>query len=210
PSVRGALEGTSSAFTTVGLALVVAGLGFKIAAAPFHFYAPDVFQGTSNANAAILSVAPKLAGFAALVRLVVIGLGGLGEFAWQLALVLSVLTMTMGNVCALWQNNLRRMMAYSSIAHAGYMLIGIAVASVQIEGQNVMGGAGAMVYYLIVYTIGSAGLFAVLAHLSSTTRSIDSVDDVAGLATVRPLMAGLMAVSLVSIAGLARKSVAEG
>jgi hypothetical protein len=103
--------------------LIVAGLGFKLTIAPLQFYAPDVYQGTTNANAGLLAVAPKIAGVAAFLRLVVIAMPAAAEFAWQLALILALLTMTIGNVCALWQRNLRRLMAYSSIAHGGYLLM---------------------------------------------------------------------------------------
>ena len=109
----------------LAMVLVVAGLCFRITAAPFHFYAPDVYQGTIQANAALLSVLPKAAGLLALVRLVVLGMPKMGPFGWEVFLALSVLTMTLGNVLALWQENVRRLFAYSSIANAGYMLIGV-------------------------------------------------------------------------------------
>ena len=109
------------------MVLVVAGLCFRVTAVPFHFYAPDVYQGTIQANAALLSVLPKAAGLLALVRLIVLGMPEMGPFAWKIFLALSVLTMTLGNVLALWQENVRRLFAYSSIANAGYMLIGLAV-----------------------------------------------------------------------------------
>ncbi len=109
--------------------LVFAGLGFRMTAVPFHFYAPDVYQGTSHPNAGLLSTLPKIAGLLVLVRVVLAPMPGhdLQELGWQVALVLSVLTMTLGNVVALWQDNIRRLLAYSSIAHGGYMLIGVAV-----------------------------------------------------------------------------------
>src|SRR4030095_16692764 len=115
--------------TGLALALVAAGLGFKLAIAPLQFYAPDVYQGTTNANAGLLAVAPKIAGVAGLIRLLIVAMPAAAEFAWQLALVMSVVTMTIGNVCALWQRNVRRLMAYSSIAHGGYLLIGLAAAA---------------------------------------------------------------------------------
>jgi NADH-quinone oxidoreductase subunit N len=177
-------------------------LGFKIAAAPFHFYAPDVYQGTSNANAALLSVVPKVAGFAAMTRLVVMVLGPGSEVVWQLVLVLAIVTMTVGNVCALWQQNVRRMMAYSSIAHAGYMLIGIAVASTPQSIELSFGGTAAMLFYLCAYAIGALGFFAALASLSRGEESIDTVEQLAGLGGQRPLLAAIMAVCLFSLAGI--------
>jgi NADH:ubiquinone oxidoreductase subunit 2 (subunit N) len=114
---------------SVATVLVAAGLGFKISAVPFHFYAPDVFEGATNGNAGLLAVAPKLGGLAALVRLLVVAMPDGSRLTWQILLVMAIATMTVGNICALWQTNLRRLMAFSSIAHAGYMLIGITVAA---------------------------------------------------------------------------------
>ena len=121
----------------LALVLVVAGLGFKLAVAPLQFYAPDVYQGTTNANAGLLAVAPKIAGVAGLVRLALVAMPAAGDFGWQLALVLAVLTMTLGNICALWQQNVRRLMAYSSIAHGGYLLIGLACRGSRHHGRGV-------------------------------------------------------------------------
>jgi NADH-quinone oxidoreductase subunit N len=187
--------------------LIFAGLGFKLAAVPFHFYAPDVYQGTTNANAALLAVMPKLAGAVALVRLSIVLLPALTNFAWQLVLVVSVLSMTVGNVCALWQTNVRRMLAYSSIAHAGYLLIGLAVflgnaTFGQPDATTGYGGAAALVFYLVVYAFGSLGAFAVLAHLSDERREVGTLDELAGLNKTQPIAAGLMAVFMFSQAGI--------
>ena len=115
--------------------LIFAGLGFRLTAVPFHFYAPDVYQGTTNPNAGLLAVVPKIAGLVALVRIAVVAMPGFEQLGWQLSLALAMVTMTLGNLLALWQDNVRRLLAYSSIAHAGYMLIGLAV------GFAVAGGA---------------------------------------------------------------------
>ena len=125
--VAGAVDGGFAPLAHAALILILAGLGFRIAAVPFHFYAPDVYQGTTHANAGLLAVAPKIAGLLALVRLSAAALPGLQGYGWVVVMILAILTMTLGNVTALWQNNLRRLLAYSSIAHAGYMLIGLAV-----------------------------------------------------------------------------------
>ena len=108
--------------------LMVAGLAFKLAAVPLHFYAPDVYQGTSHANAGLLAVAPKLAALAVLIRILATIGPALGDFAWQVLVVMAVVSMTWGNAMALRQREIRRMLAYSSIAHAGYLLVGLAVA----------------------------------------------------------------------------------
>ena len=194
-------------FAKIALALILAGLGFRIAAFPFHFYAADVFQGTTHENAALLSVLPKIAGFVALVRVVAVGMAGVESYAWPAALVLAVLTMSFGNVVALWQDNVRRLLAYSSIAHAGYMLVGLTVfLALGADRPAAWDGAGAMLFYLMVYAVASLGAFAVLAVFGTRDRQLDSVDQLAGLAwsagPLRPIMACLLAVFLLSLTGI--------
>lgn len=188
----------------LALALVAAGLGFKLAVAPLQFYAPDVYQGTTNANAGLLAVAPKIAGVAGFIRLVVVAMPAAAELAWQLALVLAVVTMTIGNVCALWQNNVRRLMAYSSIAHGGYLLIGLAAAAAATASSlpTIRGGIAAMLFYVLVYALATMGTFAALAYLGSTRRETSGVDELAGLARSQPVVAGALAVFMFSLAGL--------
>ncbi len=193
------------AFVLTAMVLIFAGLGFKIAAVPFHFYAPDVYQATTNSNAGLLSVVPKVAGIVALVRLLPLTVPVVGDFGWQVALILSLVTMTVGNVCALWQSDVRRMMAYSSIAHAGYMLVGIAVALEATDlGDSGMAyaGLGSCLLYVFVYTVASVGAFGVLAHLSTASRQVSRVSDLSGLSRNRPLSAGLLAVFMFSLAGI--------
>ena len=187
----------------LALVLITAGLGFKLAAAPFQFYAPDVYQGTTNVNAGLLAVAPKIAGVAGFIRLLVVAMPLVADYAWQLSLVLSVLTMTVGNVCALWQKDVRRLMAYSSIAHGGYLLIGLAVGTGAVAlGSSVPGGAGSMLFYVLVYAVASMGMFAALAYLSAPGREFSSVADLAGLARTQPLAAAAIAVFMFSLAGI--------
>lgn len=189
-------------FLPLAIVFVFSGLGFKIAAVPFHFYAPDVYQATTNGNAGLLAVVPKIAGFVALLRLFPLVLVSTSKFGWQVALILAVLTMTIGNVCALWQSNIRRLMAYSSIAHAGYMLIGLAVALVAGDQRNGYGGFAACLFYLVVYSFASAGTFAVLAHLSTPSQEINCLNDLSGLFQNRPIVAGLLAVFMFSLMGI--------
>jgi len=188
----------------LALVLVVAGLGFKLAIATLQFYAPDVYQGTTSANAGLLAVAPKIAGIAGLIRLVVVAMPATAEFAWQLALILAILTMTIGNVCALWQSNIRRLMAYSSIAHGGYLLIGLAAAAAaSTAGQaSHRGGITAMLFYVLVYALATIGTFAALAYLGSSRRDVNDVDELGGLARSQPAIAGAIAVFMFSLAGL--------
>jgi len=193
----------------LALLLVMAGLGFKIAAVPFHFYAPDVYQGTTNLNAGLLSVIPKIAGVVVLIRLVAAVLPpDMAQFGWQLVLVLSVLTMTLGNVAALWQNNIRRMLAYSSIAHAGYMLIGLcaflAARSSQAGGSEIVSVVGlpSLLLYLAVYVAASLGTFAAIIHLGQREQPIDRIEQLAGLGRSRPLIGLALAVFMFSLAGI--------
>jgi NADH-quinone oxidoreductase subunit N len=192
-------------FAQLALILIFAGLAFRLTAVPFHFYAPDVYQGTSNPNAGLLAVVPKIAAVAVLVRLVYVAMPGLERLGWQLALVLAMVTMTLGNLLALWQGNVRRLMAYSSVAHAGYMLIGLAVGFAVAGGSTQpynFDGVGAMLFYLLVYAAATAGTFAALAYLSSERRPIDTVDQLSGLSGAYPKTAAAIALFMFSLTGL--------
>jgi NADH-quinone oxidoreductase subunit N len=205
-----AIAGSLGAFASVALVLIFAALAFRLAAVPFHFYAPDVFQGTSNANAGFLSTLPKAAGLLVLIRVLVGAMPGMESLAWKLVLVVSVLTMTLGNVVALWQSNIRRLLAYSSIAHAGYILIGLSVGLAQVAlaptaaPQETIGvnGLGTALFYLAVYAAATLGTFAALAYLSTEQRSVDDLDELAGLSQTHPLIAGAIAVFMFSLAGI--------
>jgi NADH-quinone oxidoreductase subunit N len=215
PATDGAL-GQTTVRQLAGLAMVFlfAGLGFKMTAVPFHFYAPDVYQGTTNPNAGLLSVAPKIAGIAALVRIVGAAMPEMEPFAWRVGLILAVLTMSLGNMIALWQDNLRRMLAYSSIAHAGYMFVGLsagfAAKGVADRADVAAGldGFGAALLYLAIYALSTLGTFAALTYLGGSSAdgdagaAIDNIDQLAGLAKRRPLVASAIAVFMFSLAGI--------
>ncbi len=198
----------------LAVVLIFAGLGFRLTIVPFHFYAPDVYQGTTNPNAGLLAVVPKIAGLVALVRILAVTLPGieptpslasLAELGWQLSLALAMVTMTLGNLLALWQGNVRRLLAYSSIAHAGYMLIGLAVgfavAGGAVEASH-FDGIGATFFYLLVYAAATAGAFAVLTYLGGRSKSIDAVDDLGGLSQTFPKTAAAMSLFMFSLTGL--------
>ena len=207
-----AASGQSSAMLlTIAVVLILGGLGFKVAAVPFHFYAADVYQGASNATTGLLSVVPKIAGFVALVRLLSIAIPATQEIAWQLLFVMAILTMTVGNVCALWQQNLRRLFAYSSIAHSGYMLMGLAASTawavqpdtdLEISSGSPTGGLAALLLYLLFYTLATIGIFAGLSFLGSEKREVSDVNQLAGLSRRQPLVAAALAICLFSLAGL--------
>jgi len=206
------------AIALVALVMVVAGLGFKITAVPFHFYAPDVYQGTPTVAAALLSFVPKVAGFVALMRL--FGLAGTGHAGGGPAMsveismlfwILAAVTMSLGNLLALLQDNLKRLLAYSSVAHAGYMLIGMAAAPDLLRarlggagggGVGSSGGLDAVLFYLVAYGAMTIGAFAVLSYLSTLERPVDNVDDLAGLSQSRPGVALVMGLFLFSLIGI--------
>jgi NADH-quinone oxidoreductase subunit N len=200
-------------FAKIAMVMIFAGLGFRITLVPFHYYAPDVYQGTSHLNAGVLAVVTKIAGLTALVRIVVAGLAGpeqslhqLAGFGWEVALTLSLVTMTLGNLVALWQQNIRRLLAYSSIAHAGYMMIGVAVALAVAGGAGgtaTVDGIGAMMFYVLVYAVATLGAFALLAWLGDgDDRQVNTVDDLAGLWRNHPWAAAVMSIFMFSLSGL--------
>jgi NADH-quinone oxidoreductase subunit N len=193
--------------------MVVAGLGFRITAVPFHFYAPDVYQGAPTSGAALLAYIPKVAGFVALIRLLgyagpvrdLVGPAGYAGLTLKMQVplllwILAAITMTLGNVVALWQDNLQRILAYSSVAHAGYMLIGLT--AVPYLAPNAPGGVGAVLFYLVAYGAMTLGAFGVIALLNTGGRRVETVDDLAGLGRTHPGVALLMALFLFSLIGL--------
>ena len=196
------LPAESVALAKLAMVLCFAGLCFKIAAVPFHFYAPDVYQGTTHANAALLSVVPKAAGLVALVRILVIAMPHIEPYSWRVALVIAALSMTVGNVLALWQDDLRRLLAYSSIAQTGYMLIGLAVGLATSNAAGPIDGIVALGFYLVTYAAATIGAFALLQHLGRADRRIDGVEELAGLGRTRPAAAAVMAVCMFSLAGV--------
>lgn len=185
----------------LGLVLVLAGLGFKITAVPFHFYAPDVYQGTTNVNAAFLACAPKIVGILALTRIVVNVVPVEVHLGSQLVILLAIVTMTVGNVCALWQTHVRRLMAYSSIAHAGYMLIGLAV-GIASASSGGLHGLSAMLFYLVLYVVATLGTFGALAYVRSRGEEIEHLDDLSGLSQTHAAIAAMLSVCMLSLAGI--------
>ena len=204
--ISGELEAASEAGLPTRMLMVAflftfAGLCFKIAAVPFHFYAPDVYSAATNANAGLLAVIPKVAGLVAIVRLTALVTPIWSSFGWQVALILAVLTMTIGNACALWQTNVRRLLAYSSIAHAGYMLIGVSVAMASPETTGLFGGIVSALFYAFMYCFASIGAFAVLTALSDA-REVGELKELSGLYRHRPLLAGALGICMFSLAGI--------
>jgi NADH-quinone oxidoreductase subunit N len=205
-AIATALAGTGGGpMLLLAVILLVAGLGFKIAAVPFHMWAPDVYEGAPTPITAFLSVGSKAASFAMLLRIFIEGLPafqveGLGilfgrPFGWRaLFYVLAILTMTVGNIAALTQGNIKRMLAYSSVAHAGYVLIGVVV--------GLPRGVEAALLYLLVYAFMQLGAFAIVVMMRRQDLIGDEVKDLSGLYLRNPFAAFAMLIFMLSLGGI--------
>ena len=182
----------------LALLMTLTGLLFKIAAAPFHMWAPDVYEGAPTSVTGFMSVSVKAAGWALMLRVLLFGLYPLRELYVPVLIFTALLTLTAGNLAAITQTNLKRLLAYSSIAHVGYMLLGL-VAS---DGVSNRTGIKGILFYLLVYTFMNLGAFAVLTSLRRRNIVGDDIEDIAGLAQKAPVEAGLMLVFLLSLAGI--------
>ena len=176
-----------------GMFLLVVGFGFKVAIVPFHQWAPDVYEGAPTTIAAFISAGPKAAGFAAFLRIFMEALPNL-QVEWSGVLILlAMLTMTVGNVIAIAQTNIKRMLAYSSIAHAGYVLIGLTAANND--------GISSAMLYLLIYCVMNIGAFGAVILAKTADGESLMISDYAGLGTRKPLLAMFMSVMLLSLAG---------
>jgi NADH-quinone oxidoreductase subunit N len=212
-SERLATQAATSGLSTlaiVGGVMAVLGIAFKLAAVPMHFYAPDVYEGAGSATTAFLGFMPKIAGVLALMvltsvfgftghQVVIEGtlsmLPGLPAPIMAVLWMIAVLTMTLGNIGALLQRNVKRMLAYSSIAQSGYLLIGI------LSGPE-HGGFEAVLFYLLGYGVTNTAMFAVLASLERNGEEVETLDDLAGLRTRHPVLAWMLAASAISLIGM--------
>ena len=186
-----------------GVILVTAGFGFKISSVPFHMWAPDVYEGSPTPVTAFLSVASKAAGFAVILRVFYIAFSSeILSVDWSaLFAVLAALSMTFGNLVAIRQNNIKRMLAYSTIAHAGYLMVGLAaVASRTPEADGILGPSGVL-FYLTGYAITSLAAFSAVIAISNRINS-DQIDSFAGMARRAPFLAGVLAFSMISLIGV--------
>lgn len=177
-----------------GLGLIVVGFGFKIAAVPFHVWTPDVYEGAPTPVTAFMAGVAKAAGFAAVLRVFVLAFPAV-QAAWApLWAVLAILTMVVGNTAALLQKDMKRLLAYSSIAHAGYLLIGVVAGGSR--------GGAAILFYLAAYVLMNLGAFGVVLALGETGREHTRISDLAGLSQRAPLLAAALTVFLLSLAGI--------
>ncbi|MSQ24935.1 MAG: NADH-quinone oxidoreductase subunit N [Dehalococcoidia bacterium] len=184
----------------MGMLLMVAGFGFKISSVPFQMWVPDVYQGAPTSVAAYLSVASKAGGFAVILRVFYVAFAGVSMEWSMLFAVLAVVSMTFGNLIAMFQSNIKRLLAYSTIAHAGYMMVGLAA----VAARNPIGeglGTQGLLFYLTGYAFTNLGAFFVVIAVAQKLKG-ESIDDFAGLAKRSPLLAGLLALCLISLTGL--------
>jgi len=177
----------------LGMVLLVAGLGFKISAVPFHMWAPDIYEGAPTPITSYLAMGSKTASFAILIRLFAAGLYDAAAGWVMLVAVLAALSMILGNVVAIPQTNVKRMLAYSSIAQAGYILVGLVAAN--------QAGIKAIMFYAFLYVFATVGAFTVATYYYHVTGS-DEIKDYAGLSQRSPLMAAVMVIAMLSMAGI--------
>jgi NADH-quinone oxidoreductase subunit N len=187
-------RGSVSPGLVVGIVFVLSGLAFKISAVPFHMWTPDVYEGAPTSVTAFFGTAPKVAGIALLVRIMVAPFGHLLH-EWQLLIELvSIASMLLGSLAAIGQTNIKRLMAYSSIGHVGYALIGLAAGT--------EAGVRGVLIYMITYVFMNLATFAVIIAMRRQNRAVEKIGDMAGLARSQPTLAMVMAASMFSMAGI--------
>jgi NADH-quinone oxidoreductase subunit N len=192
-TVTSTLAGSQELLTYIALALLLVGFAFKVSAVPFHMWTPDAYEGAPGVVTAFMSAGVKAAAFAAFVRVFMSAFGGL-QPQWEPVIwVLSAASMIVGVVAGVVQRNVRRMLAYSSVAHAGYLLMALA------SGNDV--GKGAILFYILTYALTSVGAFGVTALVATRERTNDELSDYAGLSKRQPLLAFLMTIFLLSLGG---------
>jgi len=192
----------SAQVLVLGLVFVVAGLAFKLGAAPFHMWVPDVYHGAPTSITLLIGGAPKLAAFAIVIRLLVEGLQPLAVDWQQMLAVLAVLSLLVGNLAAIAQSNLKRMLAFSTIAQMGFLMLGLLAGVSGGDGANMANAYGSSMFYVVTYVLTTLGTFGVIILLSRAGFESDTIQDLAGLNQRSPLYAGVMAICMFSLAGV--------
>jgi NADH-quinone oxidoreductase subunit N len=185
-----------------GVVFIVAGLSFKLGVVPFHMWVPDVYQGAPTAVTLMIGGAPKLAAFAITTRLLVEGLSGLANDWQQMLIVLAVLSIAVGNLAAIAQTNLKRMLAYSAIAQLGFMLLGFTPTVIGANTLSAANGYSSAMFYIVTYVLTTLGTFGLIMLLSRQGFESEELVDLSGLAKRSPWMAGVMTVFMFSLAGV--------
>lgn len=185
-----------------GVVFIVAGLGFKVAAAPFHMWAPDIYQGAPTPVTLLVGAAPKLGAFALLLRLLVEGMLPMAIDWQQMLVILAVLSLVVGNLTAIAQTNLKRMLAYSTISHMGFVLLGLLSGVVGGKVDGVAGAYGSAMFYTIIYVLMTLGSFGIVILLSRRGFEADNLEDIKGLNQRSPWFAFVMLLLMFSLAGI--------
>ncbi|MFM7847090.1 MAG: NADH-quinone oxidoreductase subunit NuoN [Rubrivivax sp.] len=186
----------------LGVVFVVSGLAFKLGAVPFHMWVPDVYQGAPTAVTLLIGGAPKLAGFAITIRLLVEGMLGLAVDWQQMFIVLAVASLAVGNLAAIAQTNLKRMLAYSTIAQMGFLLLGLSAGVVSGNTLSAANAYSSAMFYVVTYVLTTLGTFGLIMFLAREGFESEELADLAGLARRRPWLAGVMSVFMFSLAGI--------
>jgi NADH-quinone oxidoreductase subunit N len=191
--VSSVAEVRGSPLFIVGVGLLAVGLCFKVGVMPFHAWTPDAYDGAPTPITALMATGVKAAGFAAFIRVFAVGFAGAYELWAEVLAWLAILTMFGANLIALTQGSVKRMLAYSSIAHAGYLLVALVTANAY--------GAAAFLFYLLVYTLMTAGAFGIVMANADGSAEMNSLDDFAGFGWRQPLLGAVFTVFLLSLAG---------
>jgi NADH-quinone oxidoreductase subunit N len=185
----------------LAITLIVAGLGFKISAAPFQMWVPDVYEGAPTPITSFLSVASKAAGFALMLRIFYMAFGDVRIDWASLFAILSAISMTVGNLAAVVQTNIKRMLAYSTVAHAGFLLMGLAAIGTQVEFYETSIGPSSVLFYLVAYAVTNLAAFFVIIAIVNSTGS-NMIHNFAGMGHRTPLLAIVLSVSMISLLGI--------
>ena len=187
---------------TFGVVFLVAGLAFKLGAVPFHMWVPDVYQGSPTAVTLVLAAAPKLAAFAITLRILVVGLGDLTADWQPMLLILAFLSLAIGNLTAIMQTNFKRMLAYSTISHMGFILLGLASGSLDGDKQFDTESYGSALFYMLTYVLTTLATFGLMMLMSREGHESEDISDLKGLNRRSPWMAALLLLLMCSLAGL--------
>lgn len=195
-------EAMNPQLLVLGLVLIVTAVGFKFSAVPFHMWAPDVYEGAPKAVTLLIAGASKFAAFGLVLRLLVEGLAFMMPVWQQMTLILAVASLLVGNLAAIAQSNIYRMLAFSTIAHIGFIFLGFSTGFMNGDVRGAGVSFSAALVYTVIYVLGSLAAFGVLLHLGREGKEVKNIDDLAGLAKTRPFMALTMAMALFSFAGV--------
>ncbi len=194
--------GVNKTVLVFGLVFLVAGLAFKLGVVPFHMWIPDVYHGAPTSVTLLIGSAPKLAAFAIVMRLLVNGLITMAQDWQNMLIILSVLSMAIGNLAAIAQTNLKRMLAYSAISHMGFMLLGITTGVVSGDARYALNAYSSAMFYVIAYVLMTCGSFGMILLMSRAGFEADNLDDFKGLNKRSPWFAGVMLMLMFSMAGV--------